>query len=773
MNNMFVGKCWNCRTNISYQDGETQVKCPSCGGILAVANFLNEQIRIETIRKEKQEALHNLQKAEAEKNAAEQRLYQAITSLSSIETTQAEHISLLRKLQEGQALDKTQLDGLRQLAEGLLNSQNKSNDFISSLYKHIIEGQTTAENILSALQNVTNQLLSSHTNLGSKTEEIARYLKTDSEEKVKILDDLTSWLQNTHQEDKKRLDMIQSACNNLLLENLRREKNIKELQNESLKIQQAIDGFEKRLEEKELKKLVLLYHQAESCQYERRFDKAEELYRQVLGAGGDDPEVYWRIVMCHYCLEYREDNEGNRVPCILYPDLRDPSQIEDRKNLQKSIRTKEQQQYYNDLLSVIDGDLDEYRKLCKEVQFDVFISVKQKNKDCFTKDYGKARELYDYLTNSLKLKVFNSEITKPKGGVRFGPYILAALMSSKAMIVVGSCREFMDAGWVRDEWSRYLWLQKNEPHNKRILFCYLVGGMEPEQMPNELANIQAVADGVNAKDDLQNTLQDIIKKKPNPHPEITMQQLIDNGETWLMTGKFDLIKDTYNQLIYNGENRSILHLLSLCAEHKVPTIEKLPIYIPDLPNNNKFILAKKHADSSEEKKMIEHLLFVWQWRKERKKVSYISLISTLIICAVLAALYLVQPYADTTKRDIHIETIFIIGIAAVIFSFVAFLRKVNWVFLLPGSDEMGGPDKWNRIAGILHCFVCIFAVAGAFYNSEYAWDGWILGRWLAYFSNFISNRIEISALAATVAVSAISELFMLFQKNTENEFNRK
>ena len=49
MTDLFLGKCRYCGQDVFYQDGQTYVHCTACGETLAVAGFLNEQIRISRI----------------------------------------------------------------------------------------------------------------------------------------------------------------------------------------------------------------------------------------------------------------------------------------------------------------------------------------------------------------------------------------------------------------------------------------------------------------------------------------------------------------------------------------------------------------------------------------------------------------------------------------------------------------------------------------------------------------------------------------------------
>ena len=779
MDRMFLGKCRYCGTASPYRDGQTLVKCTVCGEILVVAEFLNEQIKIKQALEEGRQAEEKLKAAEESKKEAEQRLFQAISALGNIETTQEKQQECLQELLGDQKGNKADLISLTEMAKAIQDNQDHSNDFLESLYQCVIRGQNTADEAMKALRAVGDQLLSSDVNLQSRVAEISKYLKTDSEEKAQMLLKLEAWFQTTHREDMDRLNRIQNACEELIKANEQRDRYIQDLHQEVRITQEAITGFEKRWKENELDKIVRLYHQAEGRQLERQFDKAAEYYRQVIVAGGSDPEVYWRIVLCHYCIEYQVDNEGRRIPSILYPDLTDPEEIPDRTDLQNSFRTEEQKQYYNERLEKIDQILEKYRHLRSKAQFDVFLSVKQKDEGKYTVDCGKAYELYQYIREELGLRVFNSEQTRPPVGQEFEPYILSALLSSKVMIVVGSKAEYMDAQWVRNEWSRFKWLQKYENQNsggtERVLFCYLVQGMHPGLMPKALAGIQAIEEGVNAKDELTKVLQKAFPGLTTDPvsaliPEEPIEQKIQRWETWLALKKFDEIKKEYNELIQKGQHLDNvrIHLISLCADNRLTGIDQLPEKVVNLPGDSKFILAERAAVSNKDKELISKIKLEFAAETERKKTAQrnrgyasISLLSALTICFILILLYFAEPF-EGYQRDTHIEAIVIGGAIILIGLSIWYLIRIVKL----SRKKIREVSTGTRLIGLFHTAVSVFAIAGAF---SYDWDGWILGRWGFFYKteaglNTIQN-FEIYALVAALAISAICALItLLFRK---------
>ena len=172
---------------------------------------------------------------------------------------------------------------------------------------------------------------------------------------------------------------------------------------------EAVSDFESRWENTSLQEIRRLYHQAENFQHDWAFDKAANYYRQVIIKGGADAEVYWRLLLCHYCVTYQRDEDGELIPIILNPDLTDPDQMSLRTDL-KNAANDEKHAIYQRELSEIDRIIDRYREKKDEVRYDVFLSVKQNRDGHYTSDSDIASDLYDFLTGK-GLRVFNSRRT--------------------------------------------------------------------------------------------------------------------------------------------------------------------------------------------------------------------------------------------------------------------------------------------------------------------------------------------------------------------------
>ena len=124
-----------------------------------------------------------------------------------------------------------------------------------------------------------------------------------------------------------------------------------------------------------------------------------------------------------------------------------------------------------------------------ESPYDVFICYKEKDENGVrTKDSLIANDIYLQLTQE-GLKVFYAAITlENKLGQEYEPYIYAALHSAKVMLVIGTCPEYFESVWVRNEWSRYLKIVQTE-RDKLMIPCYR--DMDPYDLPDEFSHMQA------------------------------------------------------------------------------------------------------------------------------------------------------------------------------------------------------------------------------------------------------------------------------------------
>ena len=233
-----------------------------------------------------------------------------------------------------------------------------------------------------------------------------------------------------------------------------------------------------------------LYERADHFRRNNDFDKAINIYEQILNEDNTDAEAYWSLVLCRYGVEYVEDPKSSkRVATVNRMQYTSVLADEDYKAAIK-YADGEQRAIYEQEAKEIDAIQKGILAISeKEAPFDVFICYKETdNNGRRTPDSVLANELYHQLTNE-GFKVFFSRITlEDKLGSAYEPYIFAALNSAKVMVVLGTKPEYFNAVWVRNEWSRFLALIKNGA-SKVLIPAYR--DMDPYNLPEEFSHLQA------------------------------------------------------------------------------------------------------------------------------------------------------------------------------------------------------------------------------------------------------------------------------------------
>jgi alpha-tubulin suppressor-like RCC1 family protein len=216
-----------------------------------------------------------------------------------------------------------------------------------------------------------------------------------------------------------------------------------------------------------------LYDRAGHFRRGNEYDKAAAIYENILTEDSTDSEVYWSLVLCKYGVEYVEDPvTRRRIPTCnrtqytsILADENYKQALERSDGIARSMYEEEAR-----AIDIIQKGILEISS--KEDPFDVFICYKETGEDGQrTKDSALAFDIYHQLVKE-GYKVFFSRITLEKMlGYQYEPYIFAALNSAKVMLVVGTKPEHFNAVWVKNEWSRYLSLAKDDK-GKLLIPCY-------------------------------------------------------------------------------------------------------------------------------------------------------------------------------------------------------------------------------------------------------------------------------------------------------------
>lgn len=259
-------------------------------------------------------------------------------------------------------------------------------------------------------------------------------------------------------------------------------------------------------------RIVNLYNRANALRLANDFDKAHEVYENILGIDNNQIEAHWGILLCKYGVEYVDDpNTKEKIPTCHRTNDYSILLDQDFKLIKK--------ESFGEALKLYEKEakqIDEIQKNIlaiskKEKPYDVFICYKESDeKGERTHDSVIAQDIYDKLVEQGH-KVFFARITlEDKLGQEYEPYIYSALKSSKVMLVVGTKEEHFNAVWVKNEWSRYLEMMKADK-GKALIPVY--SKIDAYKLPEEFAMLQAQSmDKVGAIQDLVRGVGKIVKE---------------------------------------------------------------------------------------------------------------------------------------------------------------------------------------------------------------------------------------------------------------------
>lgn len=235
-------------------------------------------------------------------------------------------------------------------------------------------------------------------------------------------------------------------------------------------------------------KIAILYERANSYRLVNEFDKAANIYNQIIAENPKDGEAYWNLALCNYGVVYVQDPKSlEYIPTCNRTQYLSLLHDGNYKNALKYATEEQCAIYEKDACYINEVQKSIINIAKREKPFDIFICYKETTVEGKrTRDSIKAQELYEALT-AQGYKVFFSRITlESKIGAEYEPYIYAALASSKVMIHITSSGENSDAVWVKNEWSRYLALALKDG-NKTFIPIYF--DMDKTELPNEFENI--------------------------------------------------------------------------------------------------------------------------------------------------------------------------------------------------------------------------------------------------------------------------------------------
>lgn len=257
---------------------------------------------------------------------------------------------------------------------------------------------------------------------------------------------------------------------------------------------------------------IKMYERANDLRIMCDFDQAAIIFQNIVSQFPDEAEAYWGLVLCKYGIEYVDDPATfAKIPTChrtqaqsIFDDINYLSACENAPLLKWK---------YEEEAKAIDSIQKRILNIsATEEPYDIFICYKEtddvtrnRTEDSFT-----AQDIYTELVKN-GYRVFYSRVSlRGKAGSEYEPYIYAALSSARVMLVIGSHKEYFNAVWLKNEWSRFLGMMSDS--QKVIIPCY--EKIAIEDLPAQLRGFQALDMGNKIFfNDLLTSIQRIIPKE--------------------------------------------------------------------------------------------------------------------------------------------------------------------------------------------------------------------------------------------------------------------
>jgi len=268
------------------------------------------------------------------------------------------------------------------------------------------------------------------------------------------------------------------------------------------------------------------------------FDKALAVYERIVREEEENAEAHWCCALCRFGIEYVEDPATFEwLPTCHRASFDSFLEDVDYKAALEYSDGITRRQYMKDAAKIAEVQRSILATSQSTEPFDVFLCYKETDDSGErTRDSLLAQEIYYELTEQGR-KVFFARITlEDVAGTQYEPYIFAALNSAKVMVVVGTRPEYLNAVWVKNEWSRFLAMMKKD-RTKLLLPCYR--DMDPYDLPDQLSVLQSYDMGkIGFLQDLTRGIAKVLdaERKPSRSETVVVQQASGNISALLKRG---------------------------------------------------------------------------------------------------------------------------------------------------------------------------------------------------------------------------------------------
>jgi len=347
--------------------------------------------------------------------------------------------------------------------------------------------------------------------------------------------------------------------------------------------------------------ILALFNRANTLRIKQEFDKAILTYQSIITESPKNAEAHFGMFLCKYGVTYVTDFDGSKKPTINRMQLRSVFDDVDYKEAIALSDVITRRVYEEEATRIANIQKKALTISQNESPYDVFICYKETDENGKrTVDSLIGEQIYNELVNA-GYKVFFSRITlEEKLGTEYEPYIFAALNSSKVMLVLGTRPEYFNAVWVKNEWSRFLYLMNESAGSKYLFPCYR--DMEAYDLPDEMVALQA--QDVNKFGFIQDLLRGINKvfgKKETPQASGQNQSstsydgLLRRAKILIEGREYDKADSLLEQVLNIKPEEGRAYLYKILINEKLTSTEQLLLLTHSIESNKNYQLVLKYG----------------------------------------------------------------------------------------------------------------------------------------------------------------------------------
>ncbi len=275
--------------------------------------------------------------------------------------------------------------------------------------------------------------------------------------------------------------------------------------------------------------LMFALNMGAKLRYRKDFAGAMEEYERAIALDNTCAEAHWGMFLSEYGIEFVKDKVDNEYKPTLCHRVQNIA-VKDNINFNNAVKdaTPSESAEYKKLGESIEKVRKQLLSMSGKMQsYDIFICYKQNEEDGTTptEESKWARDLYYKLTG-YGYKVFYAEESLADKAGAYEVNIFSALNSAKVMLILGTSLEHINAVWVKNEWSRFVNLVKDNPIKS---FKTILGSnVAPETLPTTLRAEQAIRhDDMDWWDKVRSYLKTAFENVENTDNSITKVNVSD------------------------------------------------------------------------------------------------------------------------------------------------------------------------------------------------------------------------------------------------------